>query len=160
MKKLLTEWRKFLKEEESPEIPPMVESLAQMFLSSPSHAIFTLKSLENEEMSMYLGHDFNRIAKEIKEFGKDIESMVHEGRRGLLDTAGALTRMGNYMEQSAWQSNSLFEPAEIREFVEPLYKLSNQAYLSAHPQYPAITPAQITESPEYLHLQDMLRGLK
>ena len=72
MKKLLTEWRKYLKEGHF-KVDGTVINLARSFMNQPSQALALLDSLNNPEYTEGIGVAFKKVAKLLMEFDKAME---------------------------------------------------------------------------------------
>ena len=158
MKKLLTEWRKYLNEV---VITPEMGAIGKAFLASPSHAMFLMDSLGDEEMSMYLGHDLRRVVGQIKRFDAAIEEVLSGNTTGraYMNVGYALSGIEQYMTET---TGGIFKRDDIKNFIEPLKFLEDQVVrrkLSRESLENAVKNNSEYEAKGYLHLKDIIEGL-
>ncbi len=157
MKKLLTEWRKYLNEV---VITREMDAIAKAFVSSPSHAIFLLDSLGDEEMEE--ATNLRRIVGQIKRFDETIEKILlgNTSPRAYMDVGYAISGIESYMREAG--GGMIFKRDDIENFIEPLKFLEDQVVRRKFTRGTidnSIKRNDEYEAKGYLHLKDIMKGL-
>ena len=76
MKKLLTEWRKFLKE--GFKVDDLTKNLTRAFMNQPSHGIALLDSLNNPELEEGIGVHLRKVANLLVDYHKMLVEREHD----------------------------------------------------------------------------------
>ena len=156
MKKLLTEWRKFLKEF---VITREMDAIAKAFVSSPSHAMYLLDALGDEEVERVT--DLRRIMNQIKRFDTAIEEVLsgNTSSRAINNVVYAVNGAQKYMREAG--DGMIFKRDDIENFIEPLKFLEDQVVRRKFTRgtIDNSIKADSDEARGYLHLKDIVRGL-
>ncbi len=157
MKKLLTEWRKYLNEV---VITPEMNAIAKAFVSSPSHAIFLLDTLGDEEMEEET--DLRRIVRQLKRFDEAIEEVLsgNTNPRAINNVVYALSGAQQFMREAG--GGMIFKRDDIENFIEPLKFLEDQVVRRKFTRGTidnSIKRNDEYEARGYLHLKDIMKGL-
>ena len=129
------------------------------FVSSPSHAMFLLDSLGDEEMEEET--DLRRIVRQLKRFDEAIEEVLsgNTNPRAINNVVYAVDGVQQFMREAG--GGMIFKRDDIENFIEPLKFLEDQVVRRKFTRG-TIDNSIKRDSEEargYLHLKDIVRGL-